>query len=135
MRSVRRGVIAATLAFPLAFGFAGVASAGENGEGSVDWASYEASFAAAGPWGAAAGDIASEAFHATFEHNGDKDHHKDKDKKHGDSRHDNGDNGKHDDKGEAEVDWASFEAEGAAAGPLGAAAGELEAEAFHAEKD
>ncbi len=33
------------------------------------------------------------------------------------------------------MDWASFEAEGAAAGPLGAAAGELEAEAFHAEKD
>ncbi|MGW9309526.1 hypothetical protein ACWGRK_05365 [Saccharomonospora azurea] len=128
MRSVRRGLVASALALPLAFGFAGVASAGENGEGSVDWASYEASFAAAGPWGAAAGDIASEAFHATFEHNGDKDHHKDKDKKHGD-------NGKHDDKGEAEVDWASFEAEGAAAGPLGAAAGELEAEAFHAEKD
>ena len=62
MRSVRRGMIAAALALPLAFGFAGVAGASE-GEGSVDWASYEAEGAAADATGAAVGEIEAEAFH------------------------------------------------------------------------
>jgi hypothetical protein len=133
MRSVRRGMIAAALALPLAFGFAGVAGASE-GEGSVDWASYEAGGAVATPWGAAAGEIESEALHAVFESNGDDNgDHKDKDGKHGDKRGDH-DNGKHE-NGEKEVSYASFEAEGAAASFLGAAAGELEAEAFHGAQD
>ncbi|WP_197318870.1 hypothetical protein [Saccharomonospora sp. NB11] len=136
MRSVRRGLVASALALPLAFGFAGVATAGEsNGEGSVDWAGYEASFAVAGPWGAAAGDIASEAFHASYSDNGDDDHKKGK---HGDSRHDaRGGEDKHKDKNgdSGEVDWAAFEASGAAAGPLGAAAGSVGAASFHAEQD
>ncbi|EHR63412.1 hypothetical protein [Saccharomonospora cyanea] len=130
MRSVRRGLVAAALAFPLALGFAGVAGAAEKGEGSVDWASYEASFAAAGPEGAAAGEVASEALHAEFEKNGDdKDRDKDKDKD-----KENGHNGDNGDNGEKEVSYAEFEASGAAAGFKGAIAGEIEASALHVEK-
>ena len=94
MRSVRRGMVAAALAFPLAFGFAGVATAGEK-EVEAYWAEYEANYAFAGSFGAAAGDVSSGAGLIDF---------KDKDKGKG---HDNGkdkgkghDNGKgHGDKG------------------------------------
>ncbi len=133
MRSVRRGLVAAALAFPLALGFAGVAGAAEKGEGSVDWASYEASFAAAGPEGAAAGEVASEALHAVFEKNGKDDNGEDKDRDR-DKDEDNGHNGDNGDNGEKEVSYAEFEASGAAAGFKGAIAGEIEAEALHAEK-
>ncbi|CAM2783545.1 hypothetical protein SAXI111661_01345 [Saccharomonospora xinjiangensis] len=122
MRSVRRGLVATALAFPLALGFAGVAGASEKGE--VDYAAYEASFAAASPEGAAAGEVSSEALHAEFEKHGKKHH----GKKDGDARH-----GKHG-KGEKEIDYAAWEFSGAAASPHGAIAWDIDSEALHAEK-
>ncbi|WP_298180923.1 hypothetical protein [Saccharomonospora sp.] len=133
MRSVRRGMVAAALAFPLAFGFAGVATAGEK-EVDANWASYEASYAFAGPFGAAAGDVSSEAGSVEYENEGDKDK-KDSDKGHknGDSRGDKSHNGK-DNGYEKELGWAGFETEGAAAGVFGAGVWEVESEAGYAEK-
>ncbi|EHR63411.1 hypothetical protein [Saccharomonospora cyanea] len=147
MRSVRRGLVATALAFPLALGFAGVAGAAE-GESSVDSASFEASFAAAGPEGAFAGEVSAEALHAEFEKNGkddDKKHDDNGDKRDGDTRHDY-DKGKDKDKdrdkdrekenGESgELDFAEFSESGAFAGPEGAFAFEIESAAFHAEKN
>ncbi|WP_197318869.1 hypothetical protein [Saccharomonospora sp. NB11] len=143
MRSVRRGLVATAIAFPLAFGFAGVAAAGENTEGSVDWAEYEASIAVAGPEGAFAGEVSAEAFHADFakEVTKDKKKHEDKkkDQKHGDKRSDDkGDKGCDKKKHESvsgEVDYAAYEDEGAAASYQGAIAWDVEAESFHAEKN
>src|SRR5690606_42009345 len=85
MRSVRRGMVAAALAFPLAFGFAGVATAGEK-EVEAYWAEYEANYAFAGSFGAAAGDVSSGAGRIDFK---DKDKGKghDNDKVHGDKSH------------------------------------------------
>src|SRR5690606_41743857 len=82
MRSVRRGMVAAALAFPLAFGFAGVATAGEK-EVEAYWAEYEANYAFDGSFGAAAGDVSSGAGLIDFK---DKDKGKgnDNDKAHGD---------------------------------------------------
>ncbi|WP_433470726.1 hypothetical protein [Saccharomonospora azurea] len=140
MRSVRRGLVATAIAFPLAFGFAGVAAA-ENGEGSVDWAEYEASIAVAGPEGAFAGEVSAEAFHAEFEKDGKKDGKEHGDKRSGDARHD--DKGKDKDKdkdkkhenGEKEIDYASYEDSGAAASYQGAVAWDVESAALHAEQD
>ncbi|EIF00719.1 hypothetical protein [Saccharomonospora glauca] len=147
MRSVRRGTVAAALAFPLAFGFAGVAGASEA-EGSVDYAAYEASIAVAGPEGAFAGEVSAEAFYGEFEKNGDHKDGKDNDKRGGDSRHDDKgedknkdhdkDKSKDKDKdkgGEKEVSYASYEDSGAAASYKGAVAWDVESEAFHAEQD
>ncbi|NIJ10205.1 hypothetical protein FHU38_000549 [Saccharomonospora amisosensis] len=59
MRTLRRGMVAAALAVPLAFGTAGVASAHDGG---VAWgAEYQAFFAAAGPNGAVVGGVSAEA--------------------------------------------------------------------------
>ncbi|EHY89168.1 hypothetical protein ACQPZU_19520 [Saccharomonospora azurea] len=137
MRGVRRGLIATAIAFPLAFGFAGVAAAGEDVEGSIDWASFESSFATATYQGADTGELESEALHTDFEKNGKKGE-EHGDKRSGDARHDDkgGDKNKHEDEnGELELNYAEFEAEGAAADALGAAAGEIEAEASEAELD
>lgn len=135
MRSVRRGVVAAALALPLAFGFAGVAAAGQGGgEADLNWAEFEASYAAAGPQGAIAGDVESEAASAHFEKDGKK--------KHGDSRQDRG--GKHSHKGgdkgkkkhgDFSTGWASYEESGAAAGVQGAAAWDVESQAWYLDKN
>ncbi|WP_197318871.1 hypothetical protein [Saccharomonospora sp. NB11] len=126
MRNVRRGLVAAALAFPLAFGVAGVAAADEV-EGSIDWASYEAEYASATYQGAEVEEIESEALHAEFEADVDGKH-----QRSGEARHDKGD----EHKGvSVDVDWASYEAEGAAADATGAAVGEIEAEAAQAEID
>src|SRR5690606_22305108 len=109
MRSARRGMVAAGLAFRLAFGFAGVATAGEK-EVEAYWAEYEANYAFAGSFGAAAGDVSSGAGlidfkdkdkgkgHDNGKGHGDKGH---GDKGHGDKDHNDNDNGKdHDGKGD-----------------------------------
>ncbi len=126
MRSVRRGMVAAALAFPLAFGFAGVATAGEK-EVEAYWAEYEANYAFAGSFGAAAGDG----------HNG-----KDKGKGHNGKGHDNDnghngkDKGKGHDNGKGHGDksygqkygWSEYENKGAAAGFFGAGAWGIDAD-------
>jgi hypothetical protein len=127
MRSVRRGMVAAALAFPLAFGFAGVATAGEK-EVEAYWAEYEANYAFAGSFGAAAGDVSSGAGLIDFKdkdkgkgHNG-----KDKGKGHGDKGH----NGKdHGDKSYGQkYGWSEYENKGAAAGFFGAGAWGIDAD-------
>ena len=123
MRSVRRGMVAAALAFPLAFGFAGVATAGEK-EVEAYWAEYEANYAFAGSFGAAAGDVSSGAGLIDF---------KDKDKGKG---HDNGHSGKGHDNGKDHGDksygqkygWSEYENKGAAAGFFGAGAWGIDAD-------
>ncbi|WP_277068169.1 hypothetical protein [Saccharomonospora viridis] len=114
MRSVRRGMVAAALAFPLAFGFAGVATAGEK-EVEAYWAEYEANYAFAGSFGAAAGDVSSGAGLIDF---------KDKDKGKG---HDNGKD--HGDKSYGQkYGWSEYENKGAAAGFFGAGAWGIDAD-------
>jgi hypothetical protein len=124
MRSVRRGMVAAALAFPLAFGFAGVATAGEK-EVEAYWAEYEANYAFAGSFGAAAGDVSSGAGLIDFK---DKDKGKghDNGKGHGDKGH----NGKgHGDKSYGQkYGWSEYENKGAAAGFFGAGAWGIDAD-------
>ena len=129
MRSVRRGMVAAALAFPLAFGFAGVATAGEK-EVEAYWAEYEANYAFAGSFGAAAGDVSSGAGLIDFKDK-DKgkghDNGKDKGKGHDDKGHDNGKD--HGDKSYGQkYGWSEYENKGAAAGFFGAGAWGIDAD-------
>ncbi len=134
MRSVRRGMVAAALAFPLAFGFAGVATAGEK-EVEAYWAEYEANYAFAGSFGAAAGDVSSGAGLIDFK---DKDKGKghDNGKGHGDKGHNGKDKGKGHDNGKGHGDksygqkygWSEYENKGAAAGFFGAGAWGIDAD-------
>ncbi|ACU98452.1 hypothetical protein [Saccharomonospora viridis] len=134
MRSVRRGMVAAALAFPLAFGFAGVATAGEK-EVEAYWAEYEANYAFAGSFGAAAGDVSSGAGLIDFK---DKDKGKghDNGKDHGDKGHNGKDKGKGHDNGKDHGDksygqkygWSEYENKGAAAGFFGAGAWGIDAD-------
>ncbi|MGI5994142.1 MAG: hypothetical protein ACOX8C_04340 [Saccharomonospora viridis] len=134
MRSVRRGMVAAALAFPLAFGFAGVATAGEK-EVEAYWAEYEANYAFAGSFGAAAGDVSSGAGLIDFK---DKDKGKghDNGKGHGDKGHNGKDKGKGHDNGKDHGDksygqkygWSEYENKGAAAGFFGAGAWGIDAD-------
>ncbi len=139
MRSVRRGMVAAALAFPLAFGFAGVATAGEK-EVEAYWAEYEANYAFAGSFGAAAGDVSSGAGlidfkdkdkgkgHDNGKGHGDKGHNgKDKGKGHNGKGHDNGKD--HGDKSYGQkYGWSEYENKGAAAGFFGAGAWGIDAD-------
>lgn len=122
-------MVAAALAFPLAFGFAGVATAGEK-EVEAYWAEYEANYAFAGSFGAAAGDVSSGAGLIDFK---DKDKGKghDNGKGHGDKGHgDKGHNGKdHGDKSYGQkYGWSEYENKGAAAGFFGAGAWGIDAD-------
>ncbi len=125
MRSVRRGIVTAALALPLAFGAAGVAAAGDGGEVEAQHASYDAKCAAAGNGGAAVNSISSDA--GSYEHKDGKKHHK-HDKDDGKAR---GDKYKHKHK---EKSWAHFEKKGAAAGWDGAVVWKVESSAGHFEK-
>ncbi|WP_028662809.1 hypothetical protein [Saccharomonospora halophila] len=142
MRSVRRGIVTAALALPLAFGAAGVAAADKGGDVEAHWASHEANIAAAGADGAVAGDVSSEA--AGIKHKADRKH-----KKHradgmardaatddaaadGDARHGKDKHKKH--KKAKKAGWAHYEDSGAAAGAKGAKAWDKESSAWYFKK-
>lgn len=129
MRSVRRGIVTAALALPLAFGATGVAAAGGGGETEASHTSFEAKKVAAGQDGAVVKSVSSEADDFKHKHKGHKKHHRDD----GEARH-----GKHD--GEArhgkhkEKSWAHFEKKKIAANSDGAVVWKVKSSAWDLEK-
>ncbi|WP_026453842.1 hypothetical protein [Saccharomonospora iraqiensis] len=149
MRSVRRGIVTAALALPLAFGAAGVAAADKGGDVEANYASYEANIAAAGADGAVAGDVSSEAAGLKYEADRkDKKKHRsadgvardaatDGEARHGKDKHKDRDRDKHHKHHKhtkKEAGWAHYEDSGAAAGANGAKAWDKESSAWYLDK-